>query len=78
MKKKVKPMFQGLQPNLLRSAHADQGLAIPDGFQGQQSPSWTLLFMPVIQLLPLLPVLGRQPLEADSAIHDTLPQGSST
>ena len=65
-------MFQGLQPNLLSSADADQGLAVPDGFQGQQSSPGTLFFMPVVQLLPWFSILGRQTLEADSAIHDTL------
>jgi hypothetical protein len=75
MQIKVKPMFQGLQPNLLSSADADQGLAVPDGFQGQQSSPGTLFFMPVVQLLPWFSILGRQTLEEDSAIHDTLPQG---
>lgn len=78
MQKPIAPLLQGLPADLLGAAHLRQGLAVPDRFQGQQPSPRTLLLMPVVPLLPLLPVLRHQTLQPDSAIHDTLPRGSSS
>jgi hypothetical protein len=74
----IQPVLQGLAMDLLRSAHVGESLAFPNRSQGQQSAPWTLGFVPVVQLLPLLQVAGRQALNPDSSIHDTLPSDASS
>ena len=52
MKEKIEPMLQGVPVNLLVPAHSGQGFPVPDRLQGQQPPSLTLCFMPIVKLLP--------------------------
>ena len=70
----IQPFLQGFALNPLDAAGRDHALAVPNGFQGQQSTSSTLLLMAVKQHLPLRVVLRGPSLNAVRAVHHGFPE----